>query len=129
MGAYRVGVTGEGESQITAQQGNVEVFAPAGSEWVVEGQKMLVQGPADNPEFKIVSAVPRWRKVLRIAMMSMQIAAGVPASFSGGDCGSHRSAKTAPAAPPASAHPVGARPPAPPSSHPAAPPAAPGRGR
>jgi hypothetical protein len=133
-GVYRVAVTAAGESQITAQAGNVEVFAPAGSVWVLAGQKMLARGPADNPEFKIVSAVSKWRKFVTVTMVWLQVAGDASASFSGGGSG----ARPAPKA--AAAHPAGSRPPSekppsaprpsePPRSPSAAPPASSGKGR
>jgi hypothetical protein len=87
-GVYRIAVTAAGESQIVAQEGNVEVFAPAGSAWVVAGRKMLARGPQDNPEFKIAGAAS--------------------ADFSGGHSHAWPEPKTA-AAPSRAAHPVGAR--------------------
>ena len=81
-GIYRLTVTGRGETEITAQQGNVQVFAPTGSEWILTGQKMLARGPADNPEFKIVIAIPTCPKVLTIVMTSMGIAVIAAASSS-----------------------------------------------
>lgn len=132
-GVYLIAVTAAGESQITAQEGNVEVFAPAGSAWVLAGQKLLARGPADNPEFKIVSAVSKWRKFLTIAMVSLQIAGDASASFSGGS-GARPAPKTV-AAHPAGARAPSAKPPAaprpsePPKSTPAAPPASSGKSR
>jgi hypothetical protein len=138
-GIYRIAVTGAGESQITAQEGNLEVFAPTGSTWVLAGQKMLARGPADNPAFKIVSAVSKWRKFLSVAMMSLQVAGNASAGFTDGGSGSRPSPKTAAAKSgagnaagaraPASRPPSAPRPFEPPKSAPSAPPASSGKGR
>ncbi len=80
-GIYRITVNGKGETEIAAQQGNIQVFAPTGSEWILTGQKMLARGPADNPQFKIVRAVPALPKVMTIVMTSMGIA-GIAAASS-----------------------------------------------
>jgi hypothetical protein len=55
-GTYRVSVTDNGESQIVARAGNVEVFTPRGSQWVSAGQMMLARGTPSDPEFQIVQA-------------------------------------------------------------------------
>jgi hypothetical protein len=55
-GTYRISVSDNGESQIAARSGNVEVFTPRGSQWVSQGQMMLAQGTQADPEFQIVQA-------------------------------------------------------------------------
>ena len=125
-GIYRIAVTGAGESEITAQEGNVEVFAPTGSVWLLAGQKMLARGPADNPEFRIVRAFSRWRRFLTVAMMSLQIAGNASAAFPSGGSGSRTAPKPA-AAKPGGTNSAGAR--APSSRPPSAPPASSGKGR
>ena len=84
--AISPGSVSSGETQIIADAGNIEVAAPTGSEWLMQGRKMLARGPADNPEFKIVDAVSRWRKFLRVAMASIQAVGQI--SFSSGGGGS-----------------------------------------
>lgn len=99
VGLYRMTVTPDGESEITAYEGNIEVFAPGGSEWVLTGHKMIAHGPADNPEFKIVNAISKWRRVLTVALMSIRVAADVSAIMDSGSSGSrpeHRPAATSP---------------------------------
>jgi FecR protein len=56
IGSYRISVSDTEESQITARQGDVEVFTPRGTEWVYAGQSMLARGTAADPEFQIVQA-------------------------------------------------------------------------
>jgi hypothetical protein len=58
QGAYRIGVSDAGESEITARSGDVEVFTPRGSQWVSAGQTMQARGSASDPEFQIVRATP-----------------------------------------------------------------------
>jgi hypothetical protein len=55
-GAFRVSVTEAGESEITARQGDVEIFTPKGTQWVYGGQTMMARGPAADPEFQVVTA-------------------------------------------------------------------------
>ena len=57
-GAYRISVTESGETEITARQGDVEVFSPKGSQWVYNGQTMMAHGDPADPEFQIVGAIP-----------------------------------------------------------------------
>jgi hypothetical protein len=56
VGSYRISVSDNGESQITARSGDVEVYTPRGSQWVYSGQTMLARGTASDPEFQIVQA-------------------------------------------------------------------------
>jgi hypothetical protein len=92
QGAYRIAINAAGESEITVRAGEVEVFAPSGSQLVGAGQKMVARGSPSDPEFKIMSAVPKWRRAARIFLASVQL--GATASSSGSDDKS--SAKTAP---------------------------------
>jgi len=78
-GVHRIAVTGARESQISVHQGHIQVFSPQGSEWVLPGQKMVARGPADNPEFKIVSAFRNWPRVLAAATISVSLAASIAA--------------------------------------------------
>jgi hypothetical protein len=91
-GVYRIALNGAGESEITVRSGEVEVFAPSGSQWIGAGQKMVARGSPSDPEFKIVSAIPKWRRAARIFLASVQI--GDISSSSNSDDKS--SAKTAP---------------------------------
>ena len=57
-GTYRVSVSEAGETEVTARAGDVEVFTPKGSQWVYAGQTMMARGPAADPEFQMVTAIP-----------------------------------------------------------------------
>jgi hypothetical protein len=91
-GVYRIAINAAGESEITVRAGEVEVFAPSGSQRVSAGQKMLARGSPSDPEFKIVRAIPKWRRAARIFLSSVQL--GGAASSSSSDDKS--AAKTAP---------------------------------
>jgi uncharacterized protein DUF6600/FecR-like protein len=58
QGIYRVTVTGDGNTQITVRAGEAEVFSPSGSERLSAGQTMHSRGPASDPEFMTVAAIP-----------------------------------------------------------------------
>ena len=57
-GAYRITVTENGDTEVTARSGDIEVFTPRGSQWVYAGQTMLARGSAGDAEFQMISAVP-----------------------------------------------------------------------
>jgi hypothetical protein len=66
-GVYRIAVSEQGETQVMARSGQVEVFTPRGSEWVGAGKMMIARGDPSNPEFQIVNAAPldewdRWNQ-------------------------------------------------------------------
>lgn len=58
QGIYRVTVRDDGTSQVTVRNGEAEVFSQAGSERLQAGQTMDARGPATDPEFQVVQAVP-----------------------------------------------------------------------
>ncbi len=58
-GAYRITVTEDGETVVTARSGAVEVTTPSGSQWVNAGQTMEARGTATSPEFRFVAALAR----------------------------------------------------------------------
>jgi FecR protein len=62
IGAYRISVTEDGQSEITVRSGNIEIFSPHGSEEVQAGQTMMARGNPSDPEFQIVAArnVDEW---------------------------------------------------------------------
>jgi hypothetical protein len=62
IGAYRISVTDDGQSEITVRSGSIEVFSPHGSEEVQAGQTMMARGDPADPEFQIVAAksVDEW---------------------------------------------------------------------
>ena len=55
-GAYRITVRDDGSSEVTVRSGEAEVFSPAGSERLAQGQTMLARGNPSDPEFQIVQA-------------------------------------------------------------------------
>lgn len=80
VGVYRIAVNAARESEITVMEGQVEIFAASGSEWIGAGQKMMVRGSASDPEFKVVRTISKWRRAARVLLSSMQL--GVSASSS-----------------------------------------------
>src|SRR5579883_1426681 len=56
VGSYRIAVNENGETEITARSGEVEVFSPKGSQLVNSGQTMIARGDPQDPEFQIVGA-------------------------------------------------------------------------
>jgi FecR protein len=80
LGVYRIAVNAARESEITVMEGEVEVFAPSGSQWIGAGQKMMARGSASDPEFKVVRAISKWRRAASVLLSSMQL--GVNASSS-----------------------------------------------
>jgi hypothetical protein len=59
IGAYRITVSDNGETEVAVRAGDVEVFTPRGSQWVNAGQMMVARGAASDPEFQIVAANPQ----------------------------------------------------------------------
>ena len=57
-GSYRVSVNDGGETEVTARNGDVEVFTPRGSQWVHNGQSLMARGAAGDAEFQVVVAGP-----------------------------------------------------------------------
>jgi hypothetical protein len=80
VGVYRIAVNSARESEISVLEGQVEIFAASGSEWIGAGQKMMVRGSASDPEFKVVRAISKWRRAASVLLSSMQL--GVSASSS-----------------------------------------------
>ena len=62
IGAYRVTVSGDGQTEITVRLGEVDVYTPQGAEKVRVGQTMQVRGNPADPEFQVVqaSAADEW---------------------------------------------------------------------
>ena len=59
VGAYRIYVQGDGQTEITVRLGAAEVSTPKGSEKLQAGQTMLARGSPTDPEFQIVPAIAR----------------------------------------------------------------------
>jgi hypothetical protein len=56
QGSYRIGVTPEGQTEIAVRAGEAEAFTPQGSERIPAGARMLLRGPASDPEFQMLAA-------------------------------------------------------------------------
>src|SRR4051812_414943 len=50
QGSVRISVNEAGETEVTARNGDVEVFTPRGSQWVRNGQTLLARGTPSDPE-------------------------------------------------------------------------------
>jgi len=83
IGTFQIGLNAQGDTVIVAVQGDVEVWAPAGSQWVREGETMLARGPADDPEFKMLGKVSRWKRFLSL-VSRLQVGGVVNAAGTGG---------------------------------------------
>jgi hypothetical protein len=56
QGMYRIGVSPDGQSEVTVRDGEAEVSTPSGAERVRAGSTMLVRGPATDPLFQVARA-------------------------------------------------------------------------
>ena len=56
QGSFRISVNDAGETEVTARNGDVEVFTPRGSQWVRTGQTLMARGAANDAEFQVVPA-------------------------------------------------------------------------
>jgi hypothetical protein len=56
QGSFRVSVNDAGETEVTARNGDVEVFTPHGSQWVRNGQTLTARGAASDAEFQVAAA-------------------------------------------------------------------------
>src|SRR5664280_1375342 len=54
--SFRVSVNEAGETEVTARNGDVEVFTPRGSQWVRSGQTLMARGASSDAEFQVVAA-------------------------------------------------------------------------
>ena len=86
-GLYAVGVNAKAETEIVTRAGMLEVYAPAGSQWVAPGQRMLARGLPSDPEFRIGNA-SRWRRLFTV-LSNLQLGA-VASSFNSGDGGKEK---------------------------------------
>jgi Family of unknown function (DUF6600)/FecR protein len=57
IGAYRVYVKGDGETEVTVRAGRADIYSPQGTQPLQAGQTMLARGDPSNPEFRIVAAI------------------------------------------------------------------------
>lgn len=56
QGSFRISVNDNGETEVTARNGDVEVFSPHGSQWVRAGQTLMARGTGGDAEFQVVQA-------------------------------------------------------------------------
>ena len=56
QGSFRISVNEAGETEVTARNGDVEVFTPHGSQWVRSGQTLTAHGGPTDAEFQVVAA-------------------------------------------------------------------------
>ena len=59
VGAYRIFVQEDGQTEITVRLGQAEIYTPRGSEQLQAGQTMLARGNPQDPEFRIVQGIAR----------------------------------------------------------------------
>ena len=57
IGAYRVYVQGDGQTEITVRLGTAQIYTPRGSEQLQAGQTMVVRGDPSDPEYRIDPAI------------------------------------------------------------------------
>ena len=56
QGSFRISVNEAGETEVTARNGDVEVFTPHGSQWVRSGQTLTAHGAPTDAEFQVAAA-------------------------------------------------------------------------
>ncbi len=56
QGSFRISVNDSGETEVTARNGEVEVFTPRGSQWVRDGQILMARGTSSDAEFHVTAA-------------------------------------------------------------------------
>jgi len=56
QGSFRISVNDAGETEVTARNGDVEVFTPHGSQWVRNGQTLMARGASSDAEFQVEAA-------------------------------------------------------------------------
>ncbi len=92
-GLFRIGLLHGGESEIVAEQGEVMVYAPSGSMWLEEGQKLRARGNPNDPEFRLMRRWHVWKRMAQI-LGNIQLAAAIGAVGGGGDSSSWRKPET-----------------------------------
>jgi len=90
IGAYRIYVQGDGQTEITVRLGAVEVATPKGTEQLKAGQTMLARGTPDDPEFRIDPAIvqdawDRWNEQRDREMLSSPSYSNVPQDMYGAE--------------------------------------------
>jgi len=87
-GDYRITLDPNGESEIEARQGVVEVFASTGMQSVPAGQRLLARGPRANPEFRMYST-SAWKRLVTLFSNLHFGGVGASASVGGGEAESY----------------------------------------
>ncbi len=90
VGAYRIYVQEDGQTEITVRLGSVEVATPKGTEQVQAGQTMLARGNPADPEFQVVNAIAqdawdRWNEQRDHEMLSSESYRNVPQDMYGAE--------------------------------------------
>ena len=76
-GVYELSVKDGGKSEIKVWEGDLEVVASQGSQWVGARRKMVARGFAADTEFKIGNVVPLWQRVLVVFANCAQISSTI----------------------------------------------------
>jgi hypothetical protein len=90
IGAYRIYVQGDGQTEITVRLGSVEVSTPKGTEQLQAGQTMLARGDPADPEFQIVPGIAqddwdRWNEQRDREMLNSSSYGNVPQDMYGAE--------------------------------------------
>jgi len=88
VGAYRIYVQGDGQTEITVRLGAAEISTPRGAEQMQAGQTMLARGDPNDPEFRIVPAIAldewdRWNEQRDREILSSPSYSNVPQDMYG----------------------------------------------
>lgn len=90
IGAYRIYVQEDGETEITVRSGTVDVATPKGTEQLKAGQTMLARGDPADPEFRVVNAIAldewdRWNDQRDHQLLNSQSYRNVPQDMYGAE--------------------------------------------
>ncbi|HXM40658.1 MAG TPA: DUF6600 domain-containing protein [Bryobacteraceae bacterium] len=90
VGAYRIYVQGDGQTEITVRMGSVDVATPKGTEQLQAGQTMLARGNPADPEFRVDPAIAmddwdRWNEQRDREMLNSQSYSNVPQDMYGAE--------------------------------------------
>jgi hypothetical protein len=90
IGAYRIYVQEDGQTEITVRLGTAEIYTPKGSQKLQAGQTMLARGNPADPEFRIVPAIAadewdRWNEQRDQEMLGSQSYNNVPQDVYGAE--------------------------------------------
>jgi len=90
VGAYRVYVQGDGQTEITVRLGTAQIYTPRGSEQLQAGQTMLVRGQPSDPEFRVEPAIDqdewdRWNEQRDQELLNSRSYNNVPPDIDGSE--------------------------------------------